>query len=175
MEGGPFGGQIHAAESLRDQPEKNQFAVAAMNALTDFCFLWSSKTALQTATHSLHIHTRLERSDGFEMSVSTWSSVLLQNEHLRISSSWRLRNMSPVWASPSQSSRFAKVQRGTAPRPTALLSAEHRKMLPLGAKRLLAFGQDFQQSESPDSTEPTLARFSPVVAAPLFSRISGGR
>jgi len=36
-------------------------------------FLWSSKTELQTAMQSLQIQTRLEPSDGFEISVSTWS------------------------------------------------------------------------------------------------------
>ena len=69
----------------------------ARKALAVCCFRWSTKTVLQTSTHSLQMYTRLERSDGFEMSVSTWSWVLLQNEHLRMSSSWRLRNISPVW------------------------------------------------------------------------------
>jgi len=91
-------GCVHVCHVDCANSEQNQFAVAARNALTDFCFLWSSKTALQTSTHSLQIYTRLERSDGFEMSVSTSSWVLLQNEHRRMSSSsWRLRNMSPVW------------------------------------------------------------------------------
>ncbi len=73
-------------------PEQNPF-MEARNALADFGFRWSIKTSLQTSTHSLQIYTRLERSDGFEMSVSTWSWVLLQNEHRRISSSsWRLAN-----------------------------------------------------------------------------------
>ena len=78
--------------SSRTEALKRASTVAA------FACRCPSKTELQISTHSLHIHTRLEGSDGFEMSVSTWSSVLPQNEHLRISSSsWRLRNMSPVW------------------------------------------------------------------------------
>ena len=75
--------------SSRTEALKRASTVAA------FAFLCSSKTELQTATHSLQMNTRL--SDGFEMRVSTWSWVFLQNEHLRISSSWRLRNISPVW------------------------------------------------------------------------------
>jgi hypothetical protein len=62
-------GSVPAA--MLDNLSQNQCAAAARNALTDFCFLWSSKTALQTSTHSLQIYTHLERSDGFEMSVST--------------------------------------------------------------------------------------------------------
>ena len=57
---------------------------------------------MHTSTHSLQIHTRLEPSNGLEISASTSSWVLLQNEHLGISSTlWRLGNMSPVWLGSS--------------------------------------------------------------------------
>jgi len=61
-----------------------------------FAFWCSSNTALQTSTHLLQMYTRPQLSAGFAISVSTWSWVLLQNEHRRISS-WRLKSMNPVW------------------------------------------------------------------------------
>ncbi len=140
--------------------------------LAAFAFWCSSKTALQTSTHSLHIHTRLERSDGFEMSVSTWSSVLLQNEHLRTSSSsWHLRNISPVWQVGAAGFKIRKGSTWRCHRVKALVSAEHRKMLPPGTKRLLSFGRQFRQSESL-GTEPTLARFSPLWPRHFFPQTS---
>jgi hypothetical protein len=96
----------HRADTAK--PEQNHRA-EARNALADFCFPWSSRTALQTSTHSLQIYTRMEPSAGFAMSVSTWSWVLLQNEHRRISS-WRLKIISSVWRgrSGSQDSLMSK-------------------------------------------------------------------
>jgi hypothetical protein len=79
--------------------------------VADFAFLCSSKSPLHRPTHSLQIYTRLEWSGGFEMSVSTWSWVLLQNEHLRISSSSRPRrllNINRVWPGSSRSQRSQK-------------------------------------------------------------------
>src|SRR5205085_4269639 len=90
------------------------------------------------------MNTRL--SDGFEMSVSTWSWVLLQNEHLRISSSsWRLENISPVCrgSGGSQDSRRFKW-RGLSSYGFTV-AAKHRKMLHLDAERLLALGHLFSQ------------------------------
>jgi len=85
------------------QPRENQLAHAC-NALADSAFLCSSKTELHTSTHSLQIYTRLERSDGVEISASTWSWVLLQNEHRRTSSSSRrLPNIIRVWRGGSRS------------------------------------------------------------------------
>ena len=77
------------------KPEQNHRA-EARNALADFFFPWSSRTALQASTHSLQIYARMEPSAGFAMSVSTCSWVLLQNEHRRISS-WRLKIITSVW------------------------------------------------------------------------------
>ena len=74
--------------------------------MADFAFalLCSSKTKLQTATHSLQMQTRLERSDGFEMSASTSSWVLLQKEHLGISCCGRRwPNINLVWRESSRS------------------------------------------------------------------------
>ena len=79
------------------------------------------------------------------MNVSTWSWVLLQNEHLISSSSWRLENMIPVCRGSDGSQYPLKFTVGAAHRAKASVSAEHRKMLRLEAKRSLAFGHHFSQ------------------------------
>ena len=116
------------------QPDQNQFA-EARNAAADFCFPWSSRTTLQTSTHSLQMYVRMERSDGFEMSVSTWSWVLLQNEHLRISS-WRLRNISPVWRRCSGSQDPRKSTLALLIELRHSVSPKHRKILRLDSQKM---------------------------------------
>jgi hypothetical protein len=152
------------------QPKQNQF-MEARNALADFGFRWSTKTSLQTSTHSLQINTRLERSDGFEMSVSTWSWVLLQNEHLRISSSsWRLPNMIPVCRESSVSQDSQKLKWALLVELTLRFQRSIERCCALAAKRLLASAGQFCQSSR--ETAKVIYRSwrgsIPPLAAPVF-------
>ena len=49
-------------------------------------FFLDSRIELQTAMHSLQMCARTGPSRGVDMRLSTWSWLLLQNEHLRVSS-----------------------------------------------------------------------------------------
>ena len=125
--------------SVHSKPEQNQF-IEARSALADCCFRWSTNTPLQTSTHSLQIYTRLERSDGFEMKVSTWSCVLLQNEHLRISSSsLRWPNMIPVWRE-SDGSQDARKFKRPAHRAKALRRGRRSKDAAFFIQKIACFG-----------------------------------
>jgi len=93
------------------------------------------------STHSLQICTRLKCSDGLEMSASTWSWFLRQNEHLRISTtSRRWPSMIPVWRGGGGSQDARKFNVAMPAELRLCGSAGHRRMLPLGTKRWLAFG-----------------------------------
>jgi hypothetical protein len=67
-------------------------------------------------------------------------------------------------------SRFAKVEVGAANQAKASVSTEHRKMLRLEAKRLLAFRKHFRQIKlRQHGFAPILVRFRSPRAAPVLS------
>jgi hypothetical protein len=96
------------------------------------------------------------------MSVSTWSCVLLQNEHLGTSSSWRLPNMIPVCRGSGGSQDPQKLKLALLVELRLYGFSEDRKMLRLDAERLLAVGWHFSQIKCRKRWfAPYLARFLP--------------